>query len=63
MNNLFFVKVESNKCDFVMVPKFKQNAAALKRQVSAEFNSRNIVDLTQLIAYNPDEKVHTNCFF
>ena len=37
-----------------MVPKFKQNAAALKQQVSAEFNSRNIVDLTQLIAYNPD---------
>ena len=50
----FFVKVESNKSDFVMVPKFKQNAAALKQQVSAEFNSRNIVDLTQLIAYNPD---------
>ena len=43
-----------------MMPKFKQNAAALKRQVSAEFNSRNILDPTQLIAYDPDEKVHTN---
>ena len=48
------IKVESNKCDLVMVPKFKQNAAALKRQVSTEFNSRNIVDPTQLIAYDPD---------
>lgn len=55
MNNLFFFdKVESNKCDFVMMPKFKQNTAALKRQVSAEFNSRNILDPTQLIAYDPD---------
>ena len=46
---------------------FKQNAAALQYWSDMfQPNSRNIVDPTQLIGYDSDQKVHTNnnfCYF
>ena len=61
MNKHFFATVESNKCNFWWIWSLNRCNSFATEATCFPLNSRNIVDPTLFIGYNPDQKIQTNC--